>query len=102
VSINSRLNNSQYQLKQLPEKEQRLLSFERKYAITEQNYNYLKQKSYEAGTAIASNVSDIKIIDTAKDTGQGPFKPQTGFNTLVGFLLSLILPLDLHFNKGIF
>jgi uncharacterized protein involved in exopolysaccharide biosynthesis len=70
---NSRLNKSQYQLKQLPEKEQRLLSFERKYAITEQNYNYLKQKSYEAGTAIASNVSDIKIIDTAKDTGQGPF-----------------------------
>jgi capsular exopolysaccharide synthesis family protein len=94
LSVNSgRLNNSQSALKRLPEKEQRLLSFERKYAITEENYNYLKQKSYEAGTAIASNVSDIKIIDRAKDTGQVPFKPNTGFNTLIGFLLAIILPL---------
>jgi capsular exopolysaccharide synthesis family protein len=91
--IKKRLNTNQYKLKKLPQKEQKLLSFERKYAITEQNYNYLKQKSYEAGTAIASNVSDIKVIDTAKDTGQHPFKPNTTFNTLIGFLLALVLPL---------
>jgi len=91
--IVSRLNSNQYKLKKLPQKEQKLLSFERKYAITEQNYNYLKQKSYEAGTAIASNVSDIKTIDTAKDTGQKPKSPNTLFNTLIGFLLALILPL---------
>ena len=91
--ITKRLNSNQYKLKKLPQKEQKLLSFERKYAITEQNYNYLKQKSYEAGTAIASNVSDIKTIDTAKDTGQKPKSPNTLFNTLIGFLLALILPL---------
>lgn len=91
--IKKRLNTNQYKLKKLPQKEQKLLSFERRYAITEQNYNYLKQKSYEAGTAIASNVSDIKVIDTAKDTGQLPFKPNTTFNTLIGFLLALLLPL---------
>jgi capsular exopolysaccharide synthesis family protein len=91
--VKKRLNSNQYKLNKLPQKEQKLLSFERRYAITEQNYNYLKQKSYEAGTAIASNVSDIKVIDTAKDTGEEPIKPNTTFNTLIGLLLSLVLPL---------
>jgi len=91
--VKNRLNSNQYKLNKLPQKEQKLLSFERRYAITEQNYNYLKQKSYEAGTAIASNVSDIKVIDTAKDIGQGFFKPNKSFNTLIGFLLALVLPL---------
>ncbi len=100
--INKRLNANQYKLKKLPKKEQRLVSYERKYAITEQNYNYLKQKSYEAGTAIASNVSDIKIIDTAKDTGEKPIRPNTTFNILIGFLLSLILPLIFILIKEFF
>ncbi len=91
--INRRLNSNQHKLRKLPQKEQKLLSFERKYAITEQNYNYLKQKSYEAGTAIASNVSDIKTIDTAKDTGQKPIRPNTLYNTLLGVLLALLLPM---------
>lgn len=93
VRVKDRLNSNQFKLKKLPQKEQKLMSFERRYAITEQNYNYLKQKSYEAGTAIASNVSDIKVIDTAKDIGQGFFKPNRSFNTLIGFLLALVLPL---------
>lgn len=91
--VKNRLNSNQFKLNKLPQKEQKLLSFERRYAITEQNYNYLKQKSYEAGTAIASNVSDIKVIDTAKDIGQGFFKPNRSFNTLIGLLLALVLPL---------
>jgi capsular exopolysaccharide synthesis family protein len=91
--VKNRLNNNQYRLKKLPQREQKLLSFERKYAITEKNYNYLKQKSYEAGTAIASNVSDVKVIDTAKDIGQGFIKPNKRFNTLAGLLLALVLPL---------
>jgi capsular exopolysaccharide synthesis family protein len=97
-----RLGNSQAKLKRLPEKEQKLLNFERRYTITEQNYNYLKQKSYEAGTAIASNVSDIKIIDSAKDTGQPPFKPQTHLNTLIGLLLALVIPLIVILLKEYF
>ncbi len=91
--VKKRLKTNQFKLRKLPQKEQKLVSFERRYAITEQNYNYLKQKSYEAGTAIASNVSDVKVIDTAKDTGQSFFKPNKSFNTLVGFLLALVLPL---------
>ena len=63
------------------------------YNITEANYNYLKQKSYEAGTAIAANVSDIKVLDKAKDTGELPIKPKGSFNYLIGLMLGTILPL---------
>lgn len=91
--IKSRLNINKNKLKKLPQKEQKLLSYQRKYAITEQNYNYLKQKSYEAGTAIASNVSDIKIIDTAKDIGQTYHSPNKKMNMLVGLLIALLMPL---------
>ncbi len=69
-SINRRMASSNAKLSRLNPKEQQLLNFQRKYNITEANYNYLKQKSYEAGTAIAANVSDIKTLDQAKDVGQ--------------------------------
>ena len=69
------------------------MNFQRKYNITEANYNYLKQKSYEAGTAIAANVSDIKVLDKAKDIGQAPIYPKGSFNYLVALMLGTVLPL---------
>ncbi|MFB0938382.1 MAG: polysaccharide biosynthesis tyrosine autokinase [Urechidicola sp.] len=82
-----------YQLKRLPEKEQKLLNFQRKYALTESNYLYLLQKGYEARTAIAATVSDITVLDSAKDTGQKSSKPRKPFNYMVGLLLGTLLPL---------
>jgi capsular exopolysaccharide synthesis family protein len=91
--LNANLSIYNSKKKRLPKKEQGLLTFQRDYKISETNYNYLKQKRYEAGTAIAANVSDVKIIDTAKDLGQGPNYPKTSFNYLVAIMLGTILPL---------
>jgi capsular exopolysaccharide synthesis family protein len=88
-----RENDYNYQLKRLPEKEQKLLNFQRKYALTESNYLYLLQKGYEARTAIAATVSDITVLDSAKDTGQKSSKPRKPFNYMVGLLLGTLLPL---------
>ncbi len=85
ASYNSRLNT-------LPKKEQGLIKFERNYNLTATNYEYLKQKQYEAGTAIASNVSDVKILEKAKDIGQQPISPRTNFNYLIAAMLSFGLP----------
>ncbi|MCK5678647.1 MAG: sugar transporter, partial [Flavobacteriaceae bacterium] len=82
-SVNKQIAKNNSKLRTLSPKEQKLLNFQRKYNITEANYNYLKQKSYEAGTAIAANVSDIKILDKAKDIGQVPIYPKGSFNYLV-------------------
>jgi len=91
-TISRRINSTNSRLSRLNPKEQKLLNFQRKYNITEANYNYLKQKSYEAGTAIAANVSDVKILDRAKDVGQGPIQPKESFNYLVALMAGLILP----------
>ena len=72
------------------------MNFQRKFTITEANYNYLKQKSYEAGTAIAANVSDIKVLDNAKDTGQVPIYPKGNFNYLLAIMLGTILPFTIY------
>jgi capsular exopolysaccharide synthesis family protein len=77
----------------LPKKEQGLINFQRDYQLSEANYNYLKQKRYEAGTAIAANVSDVKIIDTAKDLGQGPNYPLPSFNYFIAIMLGTVVPL---------
>ncbi len=92
-SLDKQIARNNSRLRTLSPKEQKLLNFQRKYNITEANYNYLKQKSYEAGTAIAANVSDIKILDKAKDIGQLPIKPKGSFNYLIGLMLGTILPL---------
>ncbi|MCH3882526.1 GumC family protein [Tenacibaculum aquimarinum] len=89
----NRLQTFSGKLRQLPKKEQGLIKFQRNYEISEANYNYLKQKSYEAGTAIAANVSDVKVIDSAKDLGQGPVYPNTQFNYVLALMLGTMLPL---------
>ncbi len=92
-SVNKQIAKNNSRLRNLSPKEQQLLNFQRKYTITEANYNYLKQKSYEAGTAIAANVSDIKVLDSAKDTGQSPIYPKGNFNYLLAIMLATVLPL---------
>lgn len=91
--LNQRLAKLSIELKRIPKLEQELVKYSRNYKQTETNYNYLKQKSYEAGTAIAANVSDIKTLDIAKDIGQGSSKPRTTFNYLVAIMLAIIFPL---------
>lgn len=100
-SVNKQIAKNNSKLRTLSPKEQKLLNFQRKYNITEANYNYLKQKSYEAGTAIAANVSDIKILDKAKDIGQVPIYPKGSFNYLVALMLGTVLPLLFIVTKEI-
>ncbi len=91
--INNRFNKFNSKLNALPVKEQKLLSFQRQFALTEANYIFLMQKRYEASIAIAASVSDISILDTAKDIGQPSFKPNIQFNYLIGILLGVLIPL---------
>ena len=96
-----RLSTYNYKLDQLPDKEQQLMNFQRKFNLTESNYTYLMQKRYEADIAIAASVSDISVIDTAKDTGQGSILPRKSFNYMVALLLGTIVPLFFIIAKEI-
>jgi len=104
VTLNNskkRLGNYNSELSKLPAKEQTLLNYQRKYSLTESNYVFLMQKRYEADIAIAATVSDITVLDSAKDTGQGPILPRKEFNYMVALLLGTILPLFVIISKEI-
>ena len=104
VNLNNsrkRLNNYNYQLNKLPLKEQKLINFERKYSLIESNFVWLMQKRYEADIAIAASVSDISVLDPAKDTGQGYISPRTSFNYMAALLLGIVLPLFVIIAKEI-
>lgn len=92
-TLKNRLAGYKEKLLRLPKKEQELINYQRNYSFSEANYSYLKQKSFEAGTAIAANVSDVRVIDSAMDLGQGPIYPKPSFNYLVGIMLGIVLPL---------
>lgn len=97
----NRLNSYNSELNKLPSKEQKLLNFQRKYSLTESNYVFLMQKRYEADIAIAASVSDISVLDSAKDTGQGSILPRTQFNYMIALLLGAILPLFVIIAKEV-
>ena len=84
--------NYNYKLSKLPKKQQQLVNFQRKFSLTEANYTFLMQKRYEASIAIAATVSDIAVLDKAKDTGQTSAIPKTGFNYAIALLAGLIFP----------
>jgi len=91
--IRNHIQEIKSSIKNLPLKEHQLIQLEKEYALSESNYNILKQKSYDAGAAIAANSSSIKTIDNAKDIGQGPLATKSSFNYVVAVLLGIILPL---------
>jgi len=97
----NRLNSYNYELDKLPKKEQKLLNYQRKYSLTESNYVFLMQKRYEADIAIAASVSDISVLDTAKDTGQGSILPRMQFNYMIALLLGTIFPLFVIIAKEV-
>ena len=90
--IDSKIRKIDAQINKLPEEKQILLSLKRKYDLKQEIFNTLLQKRNEAGIVKASNVSDLKIIDKAKDVGQKPVAPNRVINFLVALFLGLLLP----------
>ncbi len=95
--INRKIYKIESQINKLPEEKQTLLSLKRKFDLKQEVYNTLLQKRNEASIVKASNVSDLKIIDTAKDTGQPPVAPNRKINYLIAIALGLLVPATIIF-----
>ena len=85
------LYDSRMQL--LPEKEQKLVKYQKEYDFSQFYYNYLKQKKYEAKAAVEASISDIKIIDIATDTDQEPIFPRPKLIYLGGLIFGIVFPI---------
>ena len=98
--VDSKINEAESTIKQLPEEQQELIKIKRKYDLSDNIYNSFLQKRSEADIVKAANLSDIHFIDPAKDIGGGLIGPKTSVNYVLAFFLGLLFPLLLVF--GIF
>src|SRR5690606_28416065 len=55
------------------------------------------EKRVEAGLVKAANVSDVMVIDTAKDTGGGQIGPNTQLNYVMALMVGGVIPLTFVF-----
>ena len=90
--VNRNIASLEKQINKLPEEKQVLLTLRRKQELKQEVYNGLLQKRNEASIVKASNVSDLKIIDSAKDVGQAPVAPNRKINYIIALALGLLLP----------
>ncbi|NER12189.1 polysaccharide biosynthesis tyrosine autokinase [Leptobacterium flavescens] len=93
-NLNGRIQRLNYEFAKLPAEEQQLFNIERSYKLSEAAYSTLLEKRSEAGIVQAANVSDIRVIDPAKDLGQSPIFPNTKQNYLMALFAGLLIPLS--------
>ncbi len=100
--IKERHNKISYQLNKLPEKEQKMITIQRQYDLTNEIYTFLLQKRAETNIALASSTSDVQVIDIARPETAQPIGLAPRMKLLIGFFIGLLLPLGLIFIKNFF
>jgi capsular exopolysaccharide synthesis family protein len=91
--INSKINEAESTIKQLPDDQQELIKIKRKYDLSDNIYSTFLQKRSEADIVKAANLSDVHFIDPAKDIGGGLIGPRTSANYVLALFLGLLIPL---------
>jgi len=85
------------QMRKLPQEQQQLFGIQRRYNLTEGAYGVFLDKRSQAGIVKAANVSDIVIIDEAKDTGGGAIGPNTEVSYVMAVVGGTVVPLVIVF-----
>ncbi len=89
-ALNQIIARQNHRLKQLPEAEVNLAQLERQRLANEGIYTMLLSKLEEAKIAEAMQIGEARIIDFAT-VPDYPVEPKTRQNTVLGFLLGLII-----------
>ena len=89
---NQQLSDVKGQLSQMPENERQLGSLQTTSDFNEKNYSFLVEKRNEAAIALATNITDKKVVDPAKQSGAGPSAPKPLVVGLLALLAGLFLP----------
>ena len=90
--LNNRIAAINATINRLPSTERRRLGIERKFEYSDDTYDYLQERKVAAGLALATNVSDWRIIEWSSMVGNRPLTPNTKFIYLISVLLGLGVP----------
>jgi tyrosine-protein kinase Etk/Wzc len=88
-----KISEVEVEINKLPSTERQLINIQREFDLNNTVYTYLLEKRSESGIAMASNVSDNRIIDTASYYSSSQIKPRTRINLIISIILGLILPM---------
>jgi len=97
ISINQRIGRLETELSKLPEDQQEYLKIERTLSLSQEAYDVYLAKRSEAAIVRAANVSDIVVIDEAKDIGNGPIGPKKSLNYMMALMVGFFSPMFLIF-----
>lgn len=103
--VDDRITEVNAQLGRLPGTERKLIGIQRDFDLNSTVYNFLLEKKAEAEIAMASNISENKVIDQAEPYNAVRIKPKTRQNYMLAFILGLLLPaaaiviIDMFNNK---
>ena len=100
--INGEIGKYEAQIRKLPKEQQELIKIERRYQLSQNTYNLFLSKRSEANLVKAANVSDVLVIDSAKDTGGGRVGPNTRLNYIMALLFGLFIPFLFVFIRVFF
>lgn len=97
LDIRKEIGRTESQMRQLPAEQQQLMGIQRRYNLSENTYSVFLAKRSEAGIVKAANVSDVLVIDPARDTGGGAIGPNTRTNYVMASIVGLAFPFALVF-----
>ena len=95
--VRSEIAQTESQMRKLPTEQQQLFGIQRRYNLTEGAYGLFLDKRSQAGIVKAANVSDILIIDEAKDTGGGAIGPNTEVSYVMAVVAGTVVPMVIVF-----
>lgn len=93
--VNQNIARINEEIRKLPENERQLSMLQSKTTFNDQNYDFLLEKRTEAAIALATNITDKKVVDAASMVGNGPTSPKKKFILLVSLMLGLLVPAGL-------
>jgi capsular exopolysaccharide synthesis family protein len=91
-SLEAQQNKIKGQLNQLPEKEQDMINFQRRYELTSEVYTFLLQKRAEINISLAGTTPDVQIIDEACMETTSVVGTASRIKIAFGLILGLGLP----------
>lgn len=92
ADADSRLADVEKEIRKLPSTERQMINIQRQFDINNTVYTFLLEKRAEAGIALASNVSDNRIIDPAGFYSSSRIRPKERRNMMIAFLFGILIP----------
>ena len=101
INLEKQKNKYEKILKELPQKENKLISFQRDYEVNSKMYTYLLEKKSENELIKVAVVPDYEIVDQAY-TSTIPIKPRRLLLLIVATIVGLLFALFLSLLRALF